>query len=353
MTDAARLKTGILGLNEMGQDLLDVATQSGHYEVVAVAGRDAEVVQKMSRKYQAQAYEDYRQLLVQNPVDVLFAAGSMQFCDEHLRAALKKQCTVVRTIPPGQTFEQAAQLITLSQKEKARFVVVNPLRFSPAMREMSECVRAQGAEKFHLISAVCNVHHDLADPRDRWMSDPRLAGGGVLLYECYALVDQILRSFGLPQQVYCLTTNRAPDRQQRLSITEDTAVVTLRFSDTLLGTVTTSRTFGPWLTRLRMHSDEGYLVVTDDSFTVYDNDGKVLEQKTFCPDYRQYLGELLENVAMNIRDPQKNKLFAGPDDDLHTMAVIEAAYLSARTAVPEEPGRILNLARMEPTNLLP
>jgi hypothetical protein len=33
------------------------------------------------------------------------------------------------------------------------------------------------------------------------------------------------------------------------------------------------------------------------------------------------------------------------------MAVIESAYLSARTGFPEEPARILQLAQIEPTNI--
>jgi hypothetical protein len=35
------------------------------------------------------------------------------------------------------------------------------------------------------------------------------------------------------------------------------------------------------------------------------------------------------------------------------MAVIESAYLSARTGMPEEPGRILQMAQVEPLNIWP
>ena len=41
--------------------------------------------------------------------------------------------------------------------------------------------------------------------------------------------------------------------------------------------------------------------------------------------------------------PEENVLGADEDACLNNMAVIESAYLSARTAMPEEPSRILQL----------
>jgi hypothetical protein len=53
---------------------------------------------------------------------------------------------------------------------------------------------------------------------------------------------------------------------------------------------------------------------------------------------------ILENFALSILSPDDNKLCSSGRDNLQAMAVVESAYLSARTGVPEEPGRILEMA---------
>ncbi len=347
-----RFKAGILGLNDKGQALLQAAEKSGLYQIVAVAGRDPEILAQTARKYNCPAFEDYRQLVVRNQLDILFVAGSMHFCDEQVRAAMKKGCDVLRVVPPGLDFEQAVQLVLTAHKEKVRYIVANVWRFAPSFEALGRYLTRQNKDSFHLITAVCNQPQGLDDPRDRWLTDPKLAGGGVVMYNCYELIDQILLHFDIPQQVYSLNTNRAPDRQQRLSITEDTAVLTMRFSDKLIGNLVCSRTFGPVQTELRIHSNDGFVSVTRDSFTVHDNQGNITEQNNYSFEEDALLVRLLENVAMNACDADRHKLFVGRGDDLKTMAVIQAAYLSARTAAPEEPTKLLDLAGSDFTNII-
>ena len=45
---------------------------------------------KIARKYEAVAFDDYRQLVVQNALDVLIVADPMHLCQEYVRAAMKK-----------------------------------------------------------------------------------------------------------------------------------------------------------------------------------------------------------------------------------------------------------------------
>ena len=53
---------------------------------------------------------------------------------------------------------------------------------------------------------------------------------------------------------------------------------------------------------------------------------------------------MLENLALSLLDPKHHTFYPEYGCDLRTFAVIEAAYLSNRTGMPEEPSRILNLA---------
>ena len=60
--------------------------------------------------------------------------------------------------------------------------------------------------------------------------------------------------------------------------------------------------------------------------------------------------DLLKNFALSMLMPDKNKLYSSARENLHDMALIEAAYLSARTSMPEEPSKILKMTLIEPIN---
>ncbi|MCH8166777.1 MAG: hypothetical protein IIC03_02440 [Proteobacteria bacterium] len=188
---------------------------------------------------------------------------------------------------------------------------------------------------------------------------PDGATGAALV--CYAsgrtekhAVDEtvkVLRQAGMaPLEVSSYGTSDAPDRQQRLSITEDTAILTMKFSDTLMANLSASRTFGPPQCQLRLHSTDEFVTVSEDSFIVSDNSGKATKRSNFKSVRDRSISRMLEDFALSVDSPDKSKFAAHRDVDLNNMAVIESAYLSAKTSMPEEPGRILEMVGNEPTN---
>ena len=259
-----KLKTAVLGLNDDGLQLLEAAVASGLYEITAVADRDPEILKHTAEKHKCRPFDDYRQLVVRNDVDVLFATAPIHLCADQVKAARKKKINVLKLIPPALNFEQAAEFFAIARKRKVRFALANTSRFSPGFDLLNEYLKSQQLGDFHLITAACHIPNHLDDLRDRWLSDPRLAGGGVVLRSCYELIDRIVLHFGIPQQVYSLNTNHAPDRQQRLSITEDTALLTMNFTDTLMGTLVAGRTFGPPKRQLCLHSPNISITASED-----------------------------------------------------------------------------------------
>ena len=351
MMSQDRLRTAILGLTAKGQQLLEAAGATGLFDIVAVADGDPELAEKIAHKYKCASFDDYRQLVIQNRLDVLFVAAPIHLCDDYVRAAMKNKFNILKLIPPALDFEHTAELIRLAKKEKIRFAVANVHRFDPGFCKLRDYLASENTEDFHLITAVCNVPASLDDPAGRWLSDPQLAGGGVLLRNSYELIDQIILNFGIPQQVYSLNTNRAPDKQQRLSITEDTAIVTMKFSDTLVANLIASRVFGPTRRVLRIHGKDNFLTVSEDNFTLRDNLGNIIDEFKYDCRESESTTKMLENFAKSLLSPDKNRLLAEKIANLNNMAVIESAYLSARTAMPEEPLKILDMVKMELTNI--
>jgi predicted dehydrogenase len=170
--------------------------------------------------------------------------------------------------------------------------------------------------------------------------------GGVLLHDCYRMIDQVVSNFDMPQQVYSLNTNQAQDKQQRLYLTEDTAIVTMKFSDTFIGNFIATRRAGagPKEEFLKLCGKDIILTAGDTHLTVSDGLGRVVEELKCDGDELACTTELLKSFAGSILSPETHKPYSSGRENLKNMAVIESAYLSARTGFPEEPARILQMA---------
>jgi predicted dehydrogenase len=340
-----KLNTAILGLNEGGQLLLQASEAVNCLKIQAVADKDTNLAERIAGQYQCAAYDDYRQLIIQNQLDCLLVAAPIHSCDEYVRMAMKKRFNVLKLSPPARDFEEAAEFVKLAEEQDIKFAIGNPSRFARSYVELRKFLEEGKIEHIFLMTAFCNVG-DNSQPG--WQTDPKLAGGGVLLHECYRIIDQVISNFDMPQQVYSLNTNQAQDKQQRSYLTEDTAVVTMKFSDTFIGSfiVTRRAEAGPKEEFVKLYGKNIILSVSDTHLTVSDGLGKISEEFRCDNDELGCTKDLLQNFAGSILSSATHKLCSGGRENLKNMAVIESAYLSARTGFPEEPARILQLASL-------
>jgi predicted dehydrogenase len=355
-----KLKTAVLGLDDRGKFLLEAATQADYFEIAAVADEDASLAESTAYKYKCEHYDDYRQLVMQNQFDCLLVAAGIHSCDEHIKMAMKKKTNILKLAPPARNFQEAAEFVRLAEDENIKFAIANPMRFARSFLALREFLQQGRIEQIFLITAFCAVGNEHIGT---WQTDPKLAGGGVLLHNCYQIIDQIVWNIATPQQVYSLNTNTAGDRQQRSYLTEDTTVVTMKFTDTFFGNLIASKVFGPELVTakravagqeiLKVYGKDKILTVSSARFIISDGLGQTNEESEYDDDELIWYTALLKNFALSILLPDKNKLCSSARENLNDMAVIEASYLSARTGMPEEPGRILKMAQTEPTNIRP
>ena len=343
-----KLKTAVLGLNERGRLVLDSAHAAEYFQIEAVADTDTNLAEKMAEEYKCAAFDDYRQLITAmdsslNPEGrALLVAAPIHSCDEHVRLAIKKNFNVLKLAPGARDFEEAVELVCLSEDNGVKLAVANPGRYAGSFLALHEYLQQDRIEQIFLLNAFCSFGNE---QYPGWQSDPKLAGGGVLLHHCYQIIDQILWNFSVPQQVYSLHTNQAQDKQQRLYLAEDTAVVTMKFTDTFIGNLIASRRsgIGPRQEFLQIYGKDRILKVSRSQFTVSDGLGEVCEQVEYEHDPKSCMTGLLKNFALSIFLPDKNRLCSSGRENLKNMAVMESAYLSARTGFPEEPARILQM----------
>ncbi|MFZ0033799.1 MAG: Gfo/Idh/MocA family oxidoreductase [Sedimentisphaerales bacterium] len=343
-----KLKTAVLGLDDKGRLLLDAASKIDYFQIQAVADKDAILAESTAYKYKCAPYDDYRQLIMQNQFDCLLVAAATCSCDEYIKMAMKKKINILKLAPLARNFQEAAELVHLAEDENIKFAVANPRRFAQSSLALRQFLQQGRLEQIFLITAFCTVGNENISA---WQTDPKLAGGGVLLHNCYQIIDQIVWNLTTPQQVYSLNTNTAGDRQQRSYLTEDTAVVTMKFADTSFGNLIASKVFGPEQEILKVYGKDKILTVSNARFIVSDSLGQIIEESEYDDNELICMTKLLENFALNTLLPDKNKLCSTAKENLNDMAVIEAAYLSARTGMPEEPARILKMAQAEPITI--
>ena len=283
-------------------------------------------------------------MIVQNQLDCLLVAADIHTCDEHLKTALRKKFHVLKLAPPARDYEEALEYVQMAESQDVQFAIGNPARFQSSYMAAHELIGQGHIRNVFLITAY---NETAGVDRPAWRTDPKLAGGGVLLHDCHQIIDQILWSFSIPQQVYALTTNQAPDKQQRLYLTEDTALVSMKFTEGLMANIVATRRSdrGPTRRGLQIYGKGARLTITDDHVILSadaEQDGQVWQYEETEQDVMR---KMLSGFARSIRDPGEHRLVSTAAENLKNMAVFESAYLSARTGFPEEPARILQITR--------
>lgn len=345
-----RLRTAVLGFDGDGEFLVETVLGIDYFQLEAIADKDRELATRAAEKYDCSVYDDYRQLLLEKKLDCMLIATSLYSCEEYIKTAMKKKINILKLAPPARDFEEAVELVRLAENEKIKFAIANPCRFSRRFLEFQHFLEEGMIEQPFLVNAVYSGSNERMPS---WQSDKELAGGGVLLRNCYEIIDQIVSTFGVPQEVYCLTGNSTGDRKQRHYMTEDTAILVMKFNDIFFGNLTASRSTQIVLEQefIKVHGKNRIITVSGSDFTVSNSFGQIEKHLEYDNNKSCDMAEVLSNFALSILYAEQNTLISSAYENLKNMAVIESAYLSARTAMPEEPKKIFQMAEAEPTNI--
>ena len=352
-----KIETVVLGLNAEGQGLLKAASESEHFRIQAVADKDGGLAERLGEECGCAGYDDYRQLITaidgrleDDQERCLIVAEGMYSCEEYVRLAMKKRFNVLKTAPAGRDFDESAELVRLADEEGVKFAIANPRRYAKSFSTLHQYIKDGVVDEFFLIAGFfCYAGIERAG----WQSDPKLAGGGVLVHNSFGMIDQVMWNFPMPEQVYCLSTNDAVDRQQRLSLTEDTAVVAMKFSNRLIGNVIVSSRSSVWPRQefVKVCGRDRILVVNEQRLTMRNAESQIIEEIEYEDDVAACMAGVVDDFGRSVLRADETELRSSGRENLKTMAVIESAYLSGRTGMPEEPGRILQMGQFETTDI--
>lgn len=344
-----KLKTACLGLGRRAPELLDLACSTGLYEIVSVSDNNLAVAEQTAQKYNCTAFDDYRQFILQNNIDILVVAEPLYRCAEFVRAAINKKCHILKLIPTAANFEQAAELINLAEKNNVKYITASPARFAPGFERLCDYLQAVDRKQYYFINVCATFGNDFFQPIiSDAQADPKLRGGGVLIADCFELLSLIIANFSLPQQIYALMTNQSPDKKAKQYLGEDTVTASLVFNDGLIGTfLAAPHASSAAVVPVRIYGAENNIAATPNRVAIYDNAGSLIDEHKYPLKPEKCITEIFIDTGRALLEPEKYKLRNSPRLDLATMALVEAAYLSAKTGMPESPARFPEISEKE------
>jgi predicted dehydrogenase len=327
------MRVGLMGLGRGGQLVAEALLSSSWCKLVAVASRKSHRIDRFVEKHpDIVAYDDYRSLIVENPLDALFVAIPPFLRGKYLSLAAEHRCPVWMLAPVARRFDEAIEIMDRFEKAQCPVAVARGWGIEPAMQP--DAIDMDRLGRFFLASGTVTtcIEEDLD-----WRGDSVRAGGGVLLDYGYELVDTLVKVMGLPASVYAAAKSVSRPGTRFPYDTEDTAAILCQFSNGAIATVTACWTSGPPRCDIEFLGVGGSVRIDPGRVVGRDRSGERI-----LVDQARAVNPMLasiENFLSSLRsNPERAR--SSVRDHLPTMAVIQAAYLSARTGQPESPAAI-------------
>ena len=329
-----RLRTALMGLSGVGANYLDAIRSDDGFDLIAVADADTSVLRHHVVNPPVRAFDDYRSLVVEMAragLDALVVAVEPFASREFVEMAAGKGIAVFHKSPPARNVRELERLAELFAEAGCRFVVARCWQPDAAFSALGRLDELVG--RVHVATADVRT----ADPPTGWRGDAKRAGGGVLLNGAYDTVDLLVQVMGLPEMVYaqCAARDASPNYD-----TEDVATVALRFEGGRIGCLTADRCFPHRDVRITLNGTRSAVTITDDGISILPRDGAPLESWAMRSPNPDQPAISAFGAALRSEAP---KVASTAREHLKVLAVIEAAYLSSETGVPESPRRFLGL----------
>ena len=169
------------------------------------------------------------------------------------------------------------------------------------------------------------------DEPNGWRGDSLRAGGGVLLNGAYAQVDLLVALLGMPDSVYAVCGfARAPGETLNYD-TEDIALLLLRWGSDRCATLAARRRVTPGKWHVMLAGTRGTLLWPGAESSSDGEEDRVHRTDGIADQMSSVFGMAESGVRRAISTAK---------DHLATLAVIDAAYLSAKTGAAEVPARL-------------
>ena len=288
-------------------------------------------------------YDDTRVMIAQGELDVLILAGSPREGVAIGELAAEHGVHVWRPPPLGRNFGEAIE-------------VASRLKTSAVVYRVASWWEHVGPQLLHAIATEPGGDPLFSEirlatpgpPLHSWRSSQIDAGGGVLLQDAYFMLEALLAIRGLPENVsgYTGKCRRLPEQPPRE--TEDVATLLLRYDDGGSAHICALWDLPPFSTETRHHGNSLSVHYDHRTVSIVEPDCRQRDQHPLPDEFLPAEMELLVREIQRKKQPGESRDTI--DRHLAVSALLEAAYLAARTAHPEIPRRLFEVQKWpEPT----
>ena len=339
-----RLSVAVMGLDGCGAEFLEAIRADDQFDLVAVADANADLLRDVSERLHADGFADYRSLIVEGAasgLDALFVAVEPFESVDLMPLAAERRVAVFHKAPFARDYGEAERLTARFHTVGCPMVIARNWQFEPVF----QCLRRIGDWAGRIFSVIAVVRTD-ADGSVGWRGDSTRAGGGVLLNEAYQALDLTVALLGAPQRVYARGSMAIGPSDPKPYDTEDAALVVLDFPSARSAGVFAGRRSGMADWQVTIFAAEATVVVGPRSLRIHRADGSPMEECRVASanPWSCAISEFGGACRAGLRE-----FASSAREHLATMAVIDAAYLSARTGSPESPDRILDVGPLTGT----
>ncbi len=353
--ETRELKVAMIGLGSFGMHMAEALADLDGMTLAGVADRNPQRTADAAARFDTQAFDDNRQLLMATRPDVLFLATPPMAAPDLLKACLDLGIHVWKETPLGRNLEEAAAFTRRFDQAGLKLAVGTQRRVLPAYRRCHELLPQIGKVFLARGHYLFDWGGELS-----WRADRKSAGGGAMLELGYHLVDLLTWTLGLPEQVFAATVindpfEASPENSRRQPQpqhdTDDSATAVLRYKSDAMANLTASRVTGPASEQFCLHGRYGSITADAERCILRNADGSVLDHlvETVEPiePFRRQAAQFLAAVRND-----ESRYPCPARENLLTHAVIDAIYLSAHTGQPESPLDSLHTHGLEPAACL-
>lgn len=339
---AGELQVGLIGLTGGAAPILDALLAEPGVHVAAVGDRDPEAAARCAESIGAEAYSDYRSLIVERRLDALFVAAPHFVTHGYLKLAAAQATPVWKQTPLARRFDEALMLTRTFERAipgGCPLVVARPWPAEPAMEQAGKRLADLGRP--FLVEARVFVSR----PDDlNWRGDSERAGAGVFLHEAYGAIDAVVHWLGPPAEVYAAMSRASRPQTRYPYDTEDTAVAAFKYADGALASFTCCWTCGPPTSHLTIWATGGTIRIDPMKVTVLNRAGEPI-----CTPFDRAPNPYTHPIRafLDGLNGDRKRMSSLARDHLWTMAVIETAYLSSRTGEPGSPAKWFEILRAD------
>ncbi|WP_083335734.1 Gfo/Idh/MocA family protein [Mycobacteroides saopaulense] len=337
VSTAEPLRLIVIGLGHQSlDDHLPAINESDMIDLIGVADVDPARAQEVGETYNVPYDVTTEGLLarITIPDAALIAVPHIEYLSIIEQLACRG-VHIIKEKPFAVSMADAKDLIRVIKQHDVTLRVTLQRRFNPIYQSFEQLTRRIG--KLYSIEGRYTIN--IARLDEGWRANRLSAGGGALIDLGYHYIDLIVWYFGLPDEVSCKTSTG--NRMNQEYDVEDTALMTFSYNHSqgeagiVLGSLIVSRVYPTRDELMVAYGSRGSVLVRRGEVTRYDTEGNSVECLQRKGGWPSALIDQIEEFACQIRSCEHSGDI--PCRYLEQIALVAAAYESARSGLPQDP----------------